>query len=260
MAMGEKAGFWDRMRGADKPDGSTRDAWDRLRRGDVEGGRELLRRLCKHEPMNLDAHLLSAFELMRPPNQGPEAKRIIQAAYAIEKVGSHFQSLISIASFSALDPKTAFDCYMRAIKEPTRNSHAASFLLLARLCSSDLVFRVGFAPAGAKEVAADSVRLNPLNTGSAAFVLRRYDEALKQFRGGGSDPAQTTAKYCELGKLSPEQREVVVGTVRRLSPVGEALVLRDQGKAAEAKAIWERLEQDLSGDADAPLFGILASE
>ena len=81
--MVAKAGFWSRLTGSDTPTGTTEDAVKLLRKGNIDSGRELLRRICKHEPANFDAHVLYCFEMSRPPANGAEGGRAFSAADAI---------------------------------------------------------------------------------------------------------------------------------------------------------------------------------
>lgn len=227
------------IKGTDKPTGMVNDAWRLLRSGDIESGRELLRRICKHEPRNLDAHTLAVYDYMRPPENRSEGVKYLRAVASLAPGSCEIESLYACASAIKQEidsQKFAYDSYLRAREQPPHSIHGSALQLLAELFVSDLSIQIIWRPEGSN---IDTIFVNNAIKGAAQLLLRRED-ALATFRRGYDNASTSAEKYEEFFgfSLAPADRRATAELLQRYCLIGQGLVLRDVGRVQEAKEIW----------------------
>jgi tetratricopeptide (TPR) repeat protein len=232
-----KAGFFEKLFNKDKPLGDTAEAFRLLQKGEIDEGRELLRRLCKHEPDNFEANLLGAFELLRRPQDRQASLERKMRVAAIAPKCCEDDALQVVATWTTPSDFTT-ECFERMSRSTPRCAHGYAIMMLGQLCMSDAAARAALQPGKPLE----SVTITGVIKATALFMERRQDEALDIYRKGKDRAVKIPDLYEEHLKMDipAKKRNVIVESYRSLCSIGEALVLRDTGKMDEAREIFAR--------------------
>jgi len=235
-----KASFMAQLKGTDKPTGTVNDAWRLLRSGDIKSGRALLRRICKHEPQNLNAHILVAYDYMRPPENRSEGVKFLRAAVSLAPGSCEVESLYACSSAGNVEVESAtfaYDSFLRAGDKPPRSVHGNAIMFLAELRVSDLTIQIIWRPVGSK---IEKMFVNYAVKGAAQLLLRRAD-ALATFQQGYANASSSAESYEKLFdfSLAPTDRQAIAELLQRHCLIGQGLALRDTGRVREAREVWE---------------------
>lgn len=236
-----KASFMERTLGKDAPWGDFDLAWTLLRMGKTEEGRELLRRLCKHNPRDRDNLALGAFELLREPADRTGSSRLFEELWRFFPDACEFHALRTIGLFDR-NPKLAYESYCK--NDGKHSGTFGTFLNdLQDVFVSDIHHQVIFCRVG---TTIDSVIIQPVVKGVAAFLLRRQQEAFSMFARGYREADQIGAYYVRnLGiTLTQAQHESLAGMIQLVSLKGLYLTLFDFGLDDLAKRVEELLEKE----------------
>ena len=122
--------------GGDKPDGTVSDAWRLLQTGKIGPGRELLRRLIKHEPSNFEALVLGLYEMTRPPLIQGEARRRAELLETLAPDCNEGRSVFVCATWTNPSELT-YASYDKMSKSSPRCAHGSAFRLIATIAMCD---------------------------------------------------------------------------------------------------------------------------
>jgi hypothetical protein len=70
-------GFWGKLTGAPEPAYTVSQAWEKLRSGNVDDGRRMLKEICEQQPRSLD-EAFAAFEFLREPQDARYSQACFQ--------------------------------------------------------------------------------------------------------------------------------------------------------------------------------------
>ncbi len=232
-------GLFDRMLGRDKPWGTVDDAFRLLQEKKIDDGRELLRRLIKHAPDDLEALALGVFELQRPPEEKEEGYRRIMEL--TRKAPADANALWVVGTFTSPGDETSRR-WGEILDQATVTTHGAAFRVLSFVCMSDSQFQLRCRPG----FALTSMYATNLVRGAAKFLLRDHAGALECFEAGEREADRVPAFYEEKlqVRLLPEDREEIARVARILSRMGTAVTERDRGRIAQAKAGFRALAEE----------------
>lgn len=241
-----KPKLFGRMFGGDAPWGGAQDAWELLKAGAVEEGRELLRRMAKHRPGDFEGQVLGAFELLRPPEDRDESAARLKNLTGYAPSSAELHGLYAIGTFSS-NPKFAWESYQRCREAGGRGPLGAFVANLAELCVCDITLQILFSPVG-KEIT--SIIVNPALKGAAQLLLRDHAGAQASFASAWRDPERHADNYVEkLGLALPEAaRAAMAALMRRYALTGFAVLFADLGleePGLEAARLCEREEAAL---------------
>lgn len=237
--VAKKPGFWARLFGGDPgPSGTVEDAWRLLQAGSVDEARAMLLGICRREPRNARAHVMAAFDLMRPPEDRSRGHKLLQA---IDPGGDRgdVQSLFVLAGIfnqTADGLEVAIDSLERARQRPPSEPHGAALLLLASVAMSDIRIQQFCRRSGE---AITSAMAQPALRGAAQHMLRER-RALETFQGGLDAPSDTVAGYEKFfGRpLTAGQKKYVVDQLTADCLIGRGLVLRERRAGADARVAF----------------------
>jgi hypothetical protein len=235
--------MFERLLGKDRPDGTARDAFRLLQAGNIDRGRELLRRLIKHEPANFEALALGLFEIIRPPKDGPEARRRGEMLDRLDPGANENLSIFVCATWT--DPSDlTIRRYSDISKSTPRCIHGHAFRLLATIAMSDMEIQSGIRPG--QQIT--SANVTYALKGLANLELRNHEIARDCFSRGAQEADAIVEFYSERMKVpvSVQASANLVEGYRLLCETGLALTLRDQGRTSEAGKIFHRLAAQTS--------------
>ena len=223
-------GFMGRAFGKDVPWGDLNLSWKLLRTGKIYEGRELLRRLCKHHPMDKDNLALGAFELQRPPEDSTESTRLLEELYRLYPDSSELRAIFAFEIFRKPHKASHKAFYQQVFKNPGKSSGSAfsSFLdVLKNVFIFDVQIQAIFGKDGQDIV----VSTNAINNGAELFKLRKNRDALAVFASGYRETKQIADSYeRRLGwVLTHVQREAIVAIIQISCLQGLHLTLFDLG-------------------------------
>jgi hypothetical protein len=230
--------MFEKLLGKDKPQGSARDAFRLLQTGKIDEGRELLRRLIKHEPGNFEALALGLFEVIRPPKDGPEARRRAEMLDRLDPRANENLSIFICATWT--DPSDlTIHRYNDLSKSIPRCIHGYAFRLLATIAMCDMEIQSVMRPGQQIESAHVTFALK----GVANLELRNHEIARDCFSRGAEEADAIPDFYSESLQVpvSEQGSAHLVERYRLLCETGLALTLRDQGRSTEAREILRRL-------------------
>jgi hypothetical protein len=232
------AGLWKSLFGSEEPQGSLDDAMRLLYADQIEPGRRLLRAICRREPSNVTAHVLSAFELSRPPADWKARYPLLLRLEQIDpdRTQAEFASLMAFLDVLLFEGDTMIRAYERIPGHPPSNPHCAAIYLTARLMLSDVILQVKFLPRGESMTA---LVAHPAAQGAAQFVLRDA-RALPTLQRGIDAPERMVRAYEDYLKRSllPAERADVCDSLAFECNIGRGLVFRDQNRMADARAAF----------------------
>lgn len=236
-----KASLFDRLTGKDKPWGTARDAFALIQQQKIEDGRELLRRLVKHEPANIEAATLRVYEITRPPELRAEAVRILEAMEKLAPGANELDSLFVTGTWTNPSQQT-IERYARLDKSEPRSLFGHAYRVTAALCMSDLHWKLDLKPGFEIE----SMTVTGLIKATAGLQLRQHSAALDGFRNGAEKADETPdlyEKHLHI-RILPEEREAMKGTYRHLCRIGAALTLWEMGRNDESRREFSQLAHD----------------
>lgn len=221
-----KAGLVDRTLGKDAPWGDVNLAWTLLQNGKIEEGRELLRRLCKHQP-NIRANLaLGAFELVREPEDRTESSRLLGELAQRFPNACEFHALRTIGLFDR-SPRLAHESYRKNSRDG--DSVLSKYLDdLQEVCISDIQWRIIFGKVGDS---LESFAVQSIYKGVAMLLLRKQREGLLMFAKGYQQSDQMPDFYERHHglKLTESQRASLIAMFGVCCLQGLQLTLFDVG-------------------------------
>ena len=230
--------MFERLLGKDRPQGSACDAFRLLQKGKIDEGRELLRRLIKHEPGNFEALALGLFEIIRPPKDGPEAKRRAEMLERLDPGANENLSIFICATWTEPSDLT-IRRYDDISKSTPRCIHGHAFRLLATIAMCDMEIQGAIRPGQLVTSANVTFALK----GVANLELRNHEIARDCFSRGAQEADAIAVFYSERLNVpfSAQASAHLVERYRLLCETGLALTLRDQGRSSEAREIFHRL-------------------
>jgi ribosomal protein S27AE len=239
-----KPGPFGAIRGDEKPWGTTEDAVNLLQGGNIEPGRELLRRLCKHTS-DLTPIAALAFELRRPPEDNHQSLAYLKL---LLDLSCEVLSIKAIGVLSALNYKLGGEFFLKADQIRPLSVHGCAMFLDAFLYASDLYFQTRLLMPRERTFT-NIVVAAPLK-GAAQLQLRQHEAAWQTFNRGwvfAEERAENYAKALEV-KMSAEEAKFIRGTMSDMCVAGMGLVLWDLGLRREAAKIYAPLAKTLAGN------------
>lgn len=239
-------GLWQSLFGSSSPpSGTVDDAFRILRAGRIDEGRTLLRAICRHEPANRDALILTAYELSRAPERSADRQGLLQQIHALDPQRSAVETQTLFAFLDVL--QFDGDGYLRAYHGLPAHSPArppfAALHLLARVLLSDCILQIKLLKPNQLMT---KILTHPASQGAAAFVMRD-SRALSIFTRGVNDPASTVAHYERyVGRtLTDAERNEALDSVGFECAIGMGVMLLDQDRREEAQAAFRRALQSM---------------
>ena len=232
----------------ESPTPALADAVTLLRDQKIGAGREILTRLCKENPNDLDCLVLAALEHIRPPENRKKSWDYLKRAEAVQAGSGDVASLWVLATYANRDYKALWERYHGIAALPVRSGLGYFLSLWCDLCASDLLCQCMFRPTGSE---IDGMLANSALVGAAQLMLRQHDRARQTFANGRRQAAQFPDRFEETFHVSlPEQdRESLASLMGIYCTIGQALALYDLGQIDGCQAIIRELvEQDRAAE------------
>jgi len=230
---------------APPPSGSVDDAFASIRAGRIEEGRALLRAICRHQPDDRDALVLTAYELSREPAQLKERQQLLNQIVQLDpkRAAVETRTLFAFLDVQRFDGEGYHAAYQGLPDTPPTTRPLAALYLLARILLSDCILQTRLLKPPQMMT---SILVHPASQGAAQFVVRD-PRAAATFARGLNAPEKTVAQYEEyVGRtLTDEERAETLDSVQLECAIGEGLLHLDQNQDAKARAAFTRARQSM---------------
>jgi hypothetical protein len=233
-------GFWGKLTGAPEPAYTVSQAWEKLRGGNVDDGRRMLKEICEQQPRSLDAQALATFEFLREPQDARYSQACFQRIEANYPESSEMHSLKALIfgplfqrDLSMLD--AAVGHMLQAAKTPPQSAHGAALLVAAFLSTADLRIQVMITDR------VHGMMAQPVLKGMAQFMLRDAEGAMNEFSASNDVLMEVASSYAKfLGRaIDDNQRDLAFIELNRCSCSGMGLTLRDSGRLDKARRAFQ---------------------